>query len=102
MYNGLNGRHTLLQATRIENLYQASKYAIETALPEGSWVSIIDFDSDADILSQFVELDSASRSSLVALLPRNAGGGTCIPCGLDKALSVRHNHLSRNVEKDTF
>ena len=100
MHIRLNGSHTFLQATtRIENLYQASKYAIETALPEEFWVSIIEFNTDANNLSQFVEIDNASRSALVRLLPTNTSGMTCIPCGLDKAISVRHYHLSRYVKK---
>ena len=95
----LNGCLKLQQVSRIENLYQAAKFAIETAIPHGSWVSIIEFDNLTNILSQFVEINNASRRSLVTLLPKNTGGTTCIPCGLDEAISVRQYHLNRNMEE---
>ena len=69
----LNGCLKLQQVSRIENLYQAANFAIETAIPHGSWVSIIEL--------------------------LNTGGNTCIPCGLDEAISVRQYHLNRNMEE---
>ena len=78
------------QGERINTLYHASKYAIERALPEGSWVSIIGFNSNAFTLSGFVQVDTASRQTLVRKLPQTGDLTTCIPCGLDKAVSVCH------------
>ena len=79
-----------LQGTRINTLYRASKVMIESYLPDGSWLGIVDFDSDAKILSDLVQIDSdKTRNTLVSKLPRQGGGGTCIPCGTDMALRVR-------------
>ena len=89
------------QGDRIEALYKASKYAIETTLPDGSWVSLVDFDTKAVVKSEFDRVDSASRPNLVAELPQEGSGSTCIPCGLDEALSVCY-HLSRVLRKRTF
>lgn len=45
--------------------------------------------SNAKILSPIVEINGdASREALIARLPVTAVGGTCIGCGLQKALDV--------------
>jgi hypothetical protein len=45
--------------------------------------------SNARILSPIVEINGdASREALIARLPVTAVGGTCIGCGLQKALDV--------------
>lgn len=65
---------------------------IESYLPDGSWLSMVDFDSNAVLLSPFVQIDSfTTRQNLVAKLPRVGSGGTCIPCGLQLALAVRYS-----------
>ena len=64
---------------------------IEDVLPDDSWVSVINFDSNATLLTDFVQLNSTSfRRHLVSLIPKGASGGTCIPCGLDLAVDVRY------------
>ena len=79
-----------IQGNRIEALYEASKYIITNLLPQGSWLCLISFDDDAYVLSgQFVQIDSnEARNNLVQMLPRSGSGGTCIGCGLLKALEV--------------
>ena len=67
---------------------------VESYLPDGSWLSVVEFDSDAKPLSDFVQIDSnESRRTLVSKLPREGRGGTCIPCGTDLALSVSSTNL---------
>ena len=84
----------VLQGKEIKNLYQASKLMIESYLPDGSWLSIVDFDDDAKPLSDFVQIDSdLTRQTLISKLPREGKGSTCIPCGTDLALSVSTNCL---------
>ena len=80
-------------------MYRASKLMIESYLPDGSWLSLIDFDGSAVLLSPFVQVDSIfTRRSLVANLPTVGDGDTCIPCGLQLALSViTHLHVFHTV-----
>ena len=81
----------ILQADRITKLYNMMQIIIEDVLPDGSWVSLIDFDSYAKLLTDFVQLNSTvTRQKLVSLVPSTANGGTCIPCGLDMAIQVRY------------
>lgn len=62
---------------------------IENYLQNGSWLTIIDFDSTAKNITDFVKIDADfSRQLLVSKLPIVADGGTCIPCGTDLALRV--------------
>ena len=77
-----------LQGARINTLYRASNVMIESYLPDGSWLGIVDLDNGAEILSDFVQIDS-DKTRLVSKLLRQGGGGTCIPCGTDLALRVR-------------
>lgn len=78
-----------MSGDKIKALYQASKLMIESYLPDGSWLSMVDFDSNAVLLSQFVQIDSNStRHDLVSKLPQIGSGGTCIPCGLNLASST--------------
>ena len=79
----------LFQGQKIANLYDASKYLIETVLPLESWLGIIDFDSNATVLSYLRQITSnTTRQTLVSVLPTEGDGGTCIPCGIDLALEV--------------
>ena len=79
----------LFQGEKIGNLFDASKYLIETVLPLESWLGIIDFDDDAVVLSYLTQITSnITRQSLVSHLPTVGSGGTCIPCGIDSALEV--------------
>ena len=72
---------------------------VESYLPEGSWLSIVDFDDDAIPLSNFVQVDSTLiRQTLVSKIPREGRGGTCIPCGTDLALSVSSTYFRLSTE----
>ena len=83
----------------MNTLYYASKLMIESYLPDGSWLSIVDFDGDAKPLSDFVKIDSnLTRETLVSKLPRVGNGDTCIPCGTDLALSVSSTYLRLKTE----
>lgn len=74
----------------MEYLYEASKLMIEIYLPEGSWLSIVDFDTTAKVIFQLEQVDvNRSRQDMVDGLPRSGDGSTCISCGLESALTVR-------------
>lgn len=62
---------------------------IENILPAGSWLSMVDFDTNATLKSEFVQINSKSRQELVDALPKTGYGSTCIRCGLEIALEVR-------------
>ena len=86
------------QGSKINTLYHASRLMIESYLPDGSWLSVVDFDGDAIPLSDFVQLDSdVARHTLVSKLPRVGEGRTCIPCGTDLALSVNSTKVHQNT-----
>jgi hypothetical protein len=60
-------------------------------ISDNSKIIIITNRTQAKILSQLVEINGdASREALIARLPVNAVGGTCIGCGLQKALDVSY------------
>ena len=72
------------------NLRKVSEFIIETVLPEGTWIRLIDFDDDAVFLSEFIQIDDETKPVLIDALPMVGDGSTCIPCGLDLALKVRY------------
>lgn len=81
----------MFQGEKISNLYDASKYLIETVLPQGSWLGKIGFDDDAVILSDLKQIKSdVTRQTLVSFLPDRGAGRTCISCGIDLALDVSY------------
>jgi len=63
--------------------------------PDGSYIGIVDFDSVAIINSNLRKVaTSADRENIVAYLPVEAdvGGGTCLECGVLKAVEMLSNH----------
>ncbi|XP_046656009.1 calcium-activated chloride channel regulator 4A-like [Daphnia pulicaria] len=74
---------------RIVRLYESSRRWIKYDISDGSKLGMVQFASNAKILSPIVEINGdASREALIARLPVTAVGGTCIGCGLQKALDL--------------
>ncbi|XP_060597050.1 calcium-activated chloride channel regulator 4-like [Ruditapes philippinarum] len=74
---------------RSKKLYQASKYVIQKRIPDNSWLGIIWFNDAADVKMNLTHVVSQKvRDYLVAALPQRATGGTCIGCGIEKALQI--------------
>lgn len=62
-----------------------------TVAAPGTFIGIVDFDTSARVLSNLVEMTSDdTRRSLAVLVPEDAGGDTCIGCGMNFALNVSY------------
>lgn len=86
------------QGSRIEKLYETSKYFIGTIIPNDSFLGIVWFESTATIEKNLTQITSAAiRNELIANLPNSASGGTCIGCGIDVALSVCNTIGIQNI-----
>ncbi|XP_057365308.1 calcium-activated chloride channel regulator 1-like isoform X2 [Daphnia carinata] len=74
---------------RIIRLYESSRRWIKYDISDGSKLGLVQFSNKATITSPMVEITGdASREALIARLPVNAVGATCIGCGLQKALEL--------------
>ncbi|XP_070534069.1 calcium-activated chloride channel regulator 4-like [Ptychodera flava] len=74
---------------RLEAMVQASTKYIGYTVPNNTWIGIVDFSRSANIRSYLVQVDSMdTRKELINLLPRSAGGGTCIGCALQEGIKV--------------
>ena len=73
------------------NAIQAADTFIKTYASKDSYVGIIDFDSSAKVNSRLYKLSNEhNRHTLSLSLPKvsDAGGGTTIYAGVDKAIDV--------------
>lgn len=83
-------RINLFQGDRISTLYKTASHVIATALPLETWTGIVSFETDAEIQSNLIQINSnATRDILISKLPNTTAGSTCISCGLYKAFEVR-------------
>lgn len=75
---------------RIDKLARAARSFLTSIAVDGSYIGIVDFDSIGVKLSGLTLINSdKTRESLAKLVPTEAGGGTCIGCGLEAALEVK-------------
>ena len=82
-----------LQGNRITKLYNMMQYIVKDNLPDESWISVVDFNDNANLLTNFTQLNSSSvRDSVARNIPSTASGGTCIGCGLELAVDVRYTY----------
>ncbi|PIK45852.1 putative calcium-activated chloride channel regulator 1-like [Apostichopus japonicus] len=66
----------------------ARSYILTIAAP-GTFIGIVDYDSQATIVSYLQEMTSdTDRRTLADLVPVDAYGGSCIGCGLEEALNI--------------
>ncbi|XP_070557787.1 calcium-activated chloride channel regulator 1-like [Ptychodera flava] len=74
---------------RINNLNQMSTKFIMATVPDGHFVGIVLFESEASISAHLTELQGIHvRQSLAESLPNSTSGGTCIGCGLESGIEV--------------
>ena len=86
-----NSKNLNRDETKMTNAIQAADTFIKTYASTDSYVGIIDFDSGARVNSDLYQLSNEiDRFNLSSLLPVNsdAGGGTTIYAGVDKAIEV--------------
>lgn len=70
-------------------MIQTSKYVIDKLIPSSSWFGIVTFSSYASVSIGLTQINSdIDRESVKYYLPNDAGGSTCIGCGIDMALVV--------------
>ncbi|XP_045199674.2 calcium-activated chloride channel regulator 1-like [Mercenaria mercenaria] len=82
-----------MSGERIETLYQACEYIIQTKIPEDSWLGIVWFTNSAWTQMNITQVTSQDvRDALINALPRSTFGGTCIGCGLEEALKILKTH----------
>ena len=78
-----------MQGDRITNLQRTGRFVIQQGLSDDSWLGIVWFASSASTHHGLVQLHiQSAKDSLISALPTRATGGTCIGCGIDKALEV--------------
>ncbi|KAJ8022284.1 Calcium-activated chloride channel regulator 4A [Holothuria leucospilota] len=74
---------------RYLKLADAARNFITSVALDGSYVGIVDFDSDGVIIEDLTMIDSdETRHRLAESVPEDANGGTCIGCGLQKGLEI--------------
>ncbi|KAJ8022288.1 Calcium-activated chloride channel regulator 4 [Holothuria leucospilota] len=74
---------------RYLKLADAARNFITSVALDGSYIGIVDFDSDGLIIEYLTLIDSdETRHMLAKRVPEDADGGTCIGCGLEKGLEV--------------
>ncbi|KAG1682130.1 Calcium-activated chloride channel regulator 1 [Nymphon striatum] len=74
--------------TRLEYLNIAVTRFLSSIAPDNSKVSLVEFSDWATILSDLRIINSTSRNQLISKLPKKPVHGTCIGCGLLKAIEV--------------
>ncbi|XP_053404611.1 calcium-activated chloride channel regulator 4-like [Mercenaria mercenaria] len=80
---------TSMKGTRIATLYQACEYIIQTKIPDDSWLGIVWFSTSASTKKHLTKVTSQQvRDALIAAVPKNVVGNTCIGCGINEALSI--------------
>ncbi|XP_071846825.1 calcium-activated chloride channel regulator 1-like [Apostichopus japonicus] len=76
-------------SARYLKLVDAARTYILTMAAQGTFIGIVDFDSDATTISALTEMTSDTvRRTLANLVPVDANGGTCIGCGMEEALKI--------------
>ncbi|XP_060591062.1 calcium-activated chloride channel regulator 1-like isoform X2 [Ruditapes philippinarum] len=74
---------------RISVLKQAGEYIIREKIEQGSWLGIVTFGGMAYIRKDLMQVNSQTdRDSLRNALPTYTIRGTCIGCGIDKAIEM--------------
>ncbi|XP_037671963.1 calcium-activated chloride channel regulator 4 [Choloepus didactylus] len=74
---------------RLNRMNQAAKYFLLQTIENGSWVGMVQFDSNANIRSKLIQIISSNeRNKLLELLPTEASGGTSICSGIKTAFQV--------------
>lgn len=78
-----------LQGNRFDRMIQSSTDYIMNVIPDESKLGIVVFSSSSQIKAYLIDINgTASRQSLVNVLPPSAGGGTCIECGIRSGIQV--------------
>ena len=81
----------MFQDNRIQILNTAASFIVTDVIPNGAWLGMVEFETNARVLTNVDRIDSASkRSQFLSQIPTVATGGTCIPCGLELAYEVQN------------
>ncbi|XP_045111841.1 calcium-activated chloride channel regulator 1-like isoform X1 [Portunus trituberculatus] len=86
-----------MSGRKINNLVNTAKRWLLHDVADGSFVTIIYFSSSASIKTSLTEVTNASRQSLANAIVSSTGGGTCIGCGLNKALEATKNQNNKVI-----
>jgi len=79
---------------RIKKLHSSATKWIKYELQNGTWVSIITFNTDATLQTDFKQIvDESSRNKIASYVPTKATGGTCICNGVSMGLKTLHQKL---------
>lgn len=77
-----------MKGRRLDNAMAATRSAIGR-LRDGDLVSVVTYDTRADIQVEPTVIDAASRARILQRLERpRAGGDTCISCGVETAMRL--------------
>nr|XP_006811740.1 PREDICTED: calcium-activated chloride channel regulator 1-like [Saccoglossus kowalevskii] len=84
-----------MAGNRIERLHRDTTHFILNVIDDDSFVGIIQFSSDATVLSEMKKIDYASRPQIAASVPYSANGGTNFGAGIRAALQeLKESQLS--------
>ncbi|KAM6219951.1 calcium-activated chloride channel regulator 4-like [Rhynchocyon petersi] len=80
---------SMSSSQRLNRMNQAAKHFLLQTVENGSWVGMVQFDSQATVTSPLVRITSNDdRNNLVSYLPPAASGGTSICSGLTAAFQM--------------
>ena len=87
-----------MKGKRLANAFSAARSAIQR-LRDGDLVSVITYNTTAEVMVAPTQVNTASRSRILAALkPTRAAGDTCISCGVEtgmRMLGRRESMVSR-------
>ncbi|KAI4882946.1 hypothetical protein NFI96_015881, partial [Prochilodus magdalenae] len=77
-----------MQGDRQFRQLQAAALFLREIVEEGSYVAIVKFSTNADIISSLTKIDGKARESLISKLPKGVGGSTNMCTGLQLGFQV--------------
>ena len=80
-------------ARRIERLASDAHVYINCVVSDGTYVGVVKFNSSAETVKPLTLIDG-NREELAQSAQQSPGGGTCIGCGILKAIEVGLNYFS--------
>lgn len=88
----LSHNHDIFQGDRIANLATTVRHFISYYVSEGTYVGIVQFNSNASTLAGMTLVrGQTERDNLLRAVPTTAGGGTSIGAGIQQCQQVRLN-----------
>lgn len=89
-----NSEITVSQGQPMKLLHSAATRLVEDRIPDGAYLGLVQFSTEASILKNLTKVDNHTRIELSRSLPaKDDGGRTAIGKGLQEAIKVNIFYL---------